>query len=30
MEPRPKENAARFEREDLDASLDYTKRLLNL
>ena len=30
MEPRSKENAARYEREDLDASLEYTKRLLNL
>ncbi|MDQ6698615.1 MAG: sugar phosphate isomerase/epimerase [Acidobacteriota bacterium] len=30
MQPRSKEDAARYEREDLDASLDYTKRLLNL
>ena len=30
MEARSKENAARYEREDLDASLEYTKRLLNL
>ncbi len=30
MESRSKENAARYEREDLDASLEYTKRLLNL
>ena len=30
MEPRSKEKAARYEREDLDASLEYTKKLLNL